>query len=89
MKPVLVLLNVMMLLALMGCTGELQSESSKKIDLTEQVKNIPQDDYEKPLTREWLKEKYNYTDEELDDYYVDEMIRSKQFIRGLEHIKKQ
>ena len=82
MKPVLVLLSVMMLLTVMGCTGEIQSELSKKIDVKEQVKVIPQEDYEKPLTREWLKEKYNYTDEVLDDYYVDEMINSGEWSVG-------
>ena len=48
----------------------------------EQVKDIPKEDYEKPLTREWIKETYNYTDEKLDDYYVDEMINSGEWSIG-------
>ncbi len=78
----LLLLIGMLIFAITGCNTERNDESSKENEIMEQVKDIPQEDYEKPLTREWIKEKYNYTDEKLDDYYVDEMINSGEWSIG-------
>lgn len=78
----LLLLIGMLIFAITGCNTEHNDESSKENEIMEQVKDIPQEDYEKPLTREWIKETYNYTDEKLDDYYVDEMINSGEWSIG-------
>ncbi|MCR5738473.1 MAG: hypothetical protein K6G43_01485, partial [Lachnospiraceae bacterium] len=64
----LLLLSVMLIFAVTGCKGEKDSEISNGSDKTEQVKDIPQEDYDKPLTREWLKETYKIDDDLLDDY---------------------
>lgn len=80
--PIVLLLSVMLILAVTGCKGENDGELSNEIDKTVQVKDIPKEDYEKPLTREWIKETYKYSDEKLDDYYVDEMIGSGEWSVG-------
>lgn len=85
MKPIkfrLLLLAVIMIVAAVGCNKENVGDSSKEKEMTNQEKDIPKEDYEKPLTREWIKETYKYTDEELDDYYVDEMINSGEWTIG-------
>ena len=78
----LLLLSVMLIFAVTGCKGEKDAEISKGSDKTEQVKDIPKEDYDKPLTREWLKETYKIDDDLLDDYYVDEMINSGEWSVG-------
>ena len=78
----LLLLGFIMIFAVTGCEGKNAGESLNEINQDEQVKTIPQEDYEKPLTREWIKETYKYTDEQLDDYYVDEMINSGEWSIG-------
>ena len=78
----LLLLAVIMIVAAAGCNKENDGDSSKEKETTNQEKDIPKEDYEKPLTREWIKETYKYTDEELDDYYVDEMINSGEWTIG-------
>lgn len=78
----LLLLAVIMIVAAVGCNKENVGDSSKEKETTNQEKDIPKEDYEKPLTREWIKETYKYTDEELDDYYVDEMINSGEWTIG-------
>ena len=85
MKPIkfrLLLLAVIMIVAAVGCNKENVGDSSKEKETTNQEKDISKEDYEKPLTREWIKETYKYTDEELDDYYVDEMINSGEWTIG-------
>jgi len=79
---ILLLLGIMLILAVTGCKRENDGELSKESNKTVQVNDVPQEDYEKPLTREWIKETYKYTDEELDDFYVDEMINSGEWSIG-------
>ena len=84
MKKAYILIVFSLILIFTGCGKNVSDQFTPVIDYdkTGQVKDIPQEDYEKPLTREWIKETYKYTDEELDDYYVDEMINSGEWSIG-------
>jgi len=84
MKKTFILIALSLISIFTGCEKNISDQSALVIDddMIGQVKDIPQEDYEKPLTREWIKETYNYTDEKLDDYYVDEMINSGEWSIG-------
>lgn len=81
-KCSLLFLTVALIVSAAACNRVDKGDSSEKIQITEPVKNIPKEDYDKPLSREWIKEKYSYTDEELDEDYVDELIASGEWSVG-------
>lgn len=84
MKRVFCFMVLSLVLLLAGCGKNVSDQPASVIndDMKDQVKAIPKEDYEKPLTREWIKETYEYTDGMLDDYYVDEMINSGEWSIG-------
>ena len=88
MRWYMIIGTIIIAILLTGCSGNSGAKDAPaeitnvENDKAGQVKGIPKEDYEKPLTREWIKETYKYTDEELDDYYVDEMINSGEWSIG-------